>query len=113
LQRHVSPDALHDSLERSNSPKCHPDTRTAVLSWAEDEDSETQVLWLHGPAGAGKTAISHSVAEMSQERNQIAAGFFFSRTAAGRNHEKCRHKRSFGFHEIIEFSNQTPYRRPP
>ena len=93
LQRHVSPDALHNSLEQSNSPKCHPNTRTAVLkdilSWAEDDTSETQVLWLHGPAGAGKTAIGHSVAEMSQERNQFAAGFFFSRTAAGRNHEKC------------------------
>ena len=89
----MSPDALHNSLHQSNSPKCHPNTRTAVLkdilSWAEDGTSETQVLWLHGPAGAGKTAIGHSVAEMSQERNQFAAGFFFSRTAAGRNHEKC------------------------
>ena len=87
----MSPDALHDSLERPNPPKCHPDTRTAVLkdilSWVEDEASETQVLWLHGPAGAGKTAISYSVAEMSQD--QFAAGFFFSRTAAGKNHEKC------------------------
>ena len=93
MQRHVSPDALHNSLEQSNPPKCHPNTRTAVLkdilSWAEDDTSETQVLWLRGPAGAGKTAIGHSVAEMSQERNQFAAGFFFSRTAAGRNHEKC------------------------
>jgi hypothetical protein len=92
-QRHVSPDALHNSLEQSNSPKCHPNTRTAVLkdilSWTEDDTSETQVLWLHGPAGAGKTAIGHSVVEMSQERKQFAAGFFFSRTAAGRNHEKC------------------------
>ena len=93
MQRQVSPDALHNSLEQSNPPKCHPNTRTAVLkdilSWAEDDISETQVLWLHGPAGAGKTAIGHSVAEISQERNQFAAGFFFSRTAAGRNHEKC------------------------
>jgi hypothetical protein len=92
-QQHVSPDALHNSLQQSNSPKCHPNTRTAVLkdilSWAEDDTSETQVLWLHGPAGAGKTAIGHSVAEISQERNQFAAGFFFPRTAAGRNHEKC------------------------
>ena len=87
----MSPDALHDSLERSNSPKCHPETRTAVLkdiiNWVKDEASETQVLWLHGPAGAGKSAIGYSVVEMSQD--QFAAGFFFSRTAAGRNHEKC------------------------
>ena len=87
----MSPDALHDSLERSNSPKCHPETRTAVLkdilSWVEDKTNETQVLWLHGPAGAGKTAISYSVAAMI--RDQFAAGFFFSRSAAGKNHEKC------------------------
>ena len=89
----MSPDALHNSLEQSNPPRCHPNTRTAVLkdilSWAEDDTSETQFLWLHGPAGAGKTAIGHSVVEMSQAKNQFAAGFFFSRTAAGRNHEKC------------------------
>ena len=89
----MSPDALHNSLEQSNPPRCHPNTRTAVLkdilSWAEDDASETQFLWLHGPAGAGKTAIGHSVVEMSQAKNQFAAGFFFSRTAAGRNHENC------------------------
>ena len=93
MQRHVSVDALHDSLERSNPPKCHPNTRTAILkdiiSWFQDGDSETQALWLHGPAGAGKTAIAHSIAEMIQAEGQLAAGFFFSRTATGRNHDKC------------------------
>ena len=93
MQRYVSVDALHDSLERSNPPKCHPNTRTAILkdiiSWFQDGDSETQALWLHGPAGAGKTAIAHSIAEMIQAKGQLAAGFFFSRTATGRNHDKC------------------------
>ena len=92
MQRHVSIDALHDSLEPYNPPKCHPNTRTAVLedivSWFQDSDSETQALWLHGPAGAGKTAIAHSIAEMSQAEGKLAAGFFFSRTATGRNHDK-------------------------
>ena len=86
----MSPDALPDALEQSNR-QCHPNTRLAVLkdilSWVEDDKSETQVLWLHGPAGAGKTAIGHSVAE--QAKQQFAAGFFFSRTEAGRNHDKC------------------------
>jgi hypothetical protein len=94
LQRHVSADALHDSLDRSNPPKCHPNTRSAILkdiiSWFQDGDtSETQALWLHGPAGAGKTAIAHSIAETSQAEGQLAAGFFFSRTATDRNHDKC------------------------
>ena len=93
MQRHVSADALHDSLDQSDPPKCHPNTRTAILkdiiSWFQDGDSETQALWLHGPAGAGKTAIAHSIAEMIQAEGQLAAGFFFSRTAANRNHDKC------------------------
>jgi hypothetical protein len=59
-----------------------------IFSWVEDGDSETKVLWLHGPTGAGKPAIAHSVAEMSQDKEQLAAGFFFSRTAASRNHDK-------------------------
>ena len=92
FSRHVSPDALHDSLKETNAPKCHPNTRTAVLkdilSWVEDDNSETQVLWLHGPAGAGKTAIGHTVVEKSQEKQHFAAGFFFSRTEAGRNDDK-------------------------
>ena len=79
MQRYVSVDALHDSLERSNPPKCHPNTRTAILkdiiNWFQDGDSETQALWIHGPAGAGKTAIAHSIAEMIQSKRSISCRF--------------------------------------
>jgi len=42
-------------------------------------------LWMYGPAGAGKTAIAQTIAELCAEANLLAASFFFSRTAAGRN----------------------------
>ncbi|KAF5378729.1 hypothetical protein D9615_006881 [Tricholomella constricta] len=42
-------------------------------------DDRDRVLWLHGPAGAGKSAIAQTVAEACAERGLLAASFFFSR----------------------------------
>ncbi|KAF9053281.1 hypothetical protein BJ165DRAFT_1364606, partial [Panaeolus papilionaceus] len=45
-------------------------------------------MWLNGPAGAGKTAIAHSLAEQCEEADILAACFFFWRTDPGRSDEK-------------------------
>jgi len=37
------------------------------------------VLWLHGPAGAGKSAIAQTVCERAAKRGDLAASFFFAR----------------------------------
>jgi NACHT domain len=42
-------------------------------------------LWLYGPAGAGKSAIEQTVAEMCYQTNYLAASFFFSRSVSDRN----------------------------
>jgi len=42
-------------------------------------------MWLHGPAGAGKSAIAQTVAETCAERGQLAASFFFSRSSPDRS----------------------------
>ncbi|KAF8151686.1 hypothetical protein B0H34DRAFT_755857 [Crassisporium funariophilum] len=42
-------------------------------------------MWLHGPAGAGKSAIARSIAELCAALNLLIASFFFSRLADGRN----------------------------
>lgn len=87
LRRHVVMEALHDSGERFPEPACHPGTRTAVLkrlrSWSGDTSPETTVLWLHGSAGIGKSAIAQMFAGDQQQRGQLAASFFFRR-----GHEK-------------------------
>jgi len=43
--------------------------------------------WMFGPAGAGKSAIAQSIAEMCFRQRRLAASFFFSRNASGRDNE--------------------------
>ena len=91
LGKYVAPGAFHNSAERYDPPKCHPHTREAVLKkimmWVDDPANETQILWMFGPAGAGKTAIAQSIAEMCFQQRKLAASFFFSRNASGRDNE--------------------------
>ena len=93
LHNSIAPGAFHNSAERYDPPKCHPATRIAVLDyimkWINDLDKLCFFLWLYGPAGAGKSAIAQSIAELCHEAKILAASFFFSRTAVGRNDE-CR-----------------------
>ncbi|KAH9481705.1 hypothetical protein JR316_0006232 [Psilocybe cubensis] len=91
LQQNIAPGAFHDSDESCDPPKCHPRTREAVLEkimqWIRipDVERESFFMWLYGPAGSGKSAIAHTIAEMCKEAGLLAAAFFFSRNAAGRN----------------------------
>jgi len=81
--------AAYDSEERDPAPRCLVGTRREVLekieTWVRAGSGGTSVLWLHGPAGAGKSAIAQTVAETRAGHNQLAATFFFARTVAGRN----------------------------
>jgi len=56
-----------------------------IEEWIQAETCVTKLLWLHGPAGAGKSAIAQTVAETCAERGQLAASFFFSRSSPGRD----------------------------
>jgi len=89
LQQHIAPGAFHNSEERHDPPKCHPHTRRAVLKkiedWVKDAKKVALILWLYGPAGAGKSAIAQSIAELLEQTGLLAAAFFFSRNAPGRN----------------------------
>ena len=89
LQQHIAPGAFHNSDERYDPPKCHPHTRGAVLKkitdWVKDANKVALFLWLYGPAGAGKSAIAQTIAELLEKAGLLTAAFFFSRNAAGRN----------------------------
>ncbi|KAF8817188.1 hypothetical protein BYT27DRAFT_6948895 [Phlegmacium glaucopus] len=91
LYSSIAPGAFHNSAERYDPPKCHPATRVAVLEyimkWINDLNRLCLFLWLYGPAGAGKSAIAQTIAEKCHELKILAASFFFSRTAVGRNDE--------------------------
>ena len=53
------------------------------IKWEGDLDSF--IMWLYGPAGAGKSAIAQTIAEMCEEEMILLASFFFSRTDPSRN----------------------------
>ncbi|RXW19721.1 hypothetical protein EST38_g6136 [Candolleomyces aberdarensis] len=60
LQAEIAAGAIHDSRERCDAPKCHPDTRVAVqddlYNWIVDGDGESErpkkIKRVTGPAGA-------------------------------------------------------------
>ncbi|KDR67282.1 hypothetical protein GALMADRAFT_1127292 [Galerina marginata CBS 339.88] len=86
----ASPGAFHNSGERFDPPKCYPNTRVAVLARVMDWiigkfGWEEYIMWLYGPAGAGKSAIAQTIAEMCHENHSLLASFFFSRSDPKRN----------------------------
>jgi len=102
----VSPNAFYNSDNRADPPKCHKNTRVAVITkimnWVTstmDTDAfmlwlcspatapktDTFILWLYGPAGAGKTAIARRVAELCEAQGLLLASFLFFRSDSKRN----------------------------
>ncbi|KAK7007670.1 hypothetical protein R3P38DRAFT_3212104 [Favolaschia claudopus] len=74
-------EAAHDSGESYGRPPCHPATRKEYLShlhkWSCQKDSG--FLWMHGPAGTGKSAIAQSFCGQLQAEGRLAGSFFFKR----------------------------------
>ena len=89
LHEHVAVGAFHNSAERFDPAKCYPRTREAIIAkieaWVKEcpENGNRLVFWMYGPAGAGKSAIAQSIAELCEAF--LAASFFFSRTSPGRS----------------------------
>ncbi|KAF8971825.1 hypothetical protein BDZ97DRAFT_1599698, partial [Flammula alnicola] len=58
----LPPAAFHNSGDRFDPPKCHPNTRLAVLKTMQwivgSGDRNALIMWLHGAAGAGKSPIA-------------------------------------------------------
>ncbi|KAJ7938065.1 hypothetical protein B0H13DRAFT_1524492, partial [Mycena leptocephala] len=82
LLRHASAsDAFLDSAERYPQPKCHPETRREVLmdlrSWSPKDDCDSDVIWLHGPASSGKSAIAQAICQKLEADGRLGASFFF------------------------------------
>ncbi|KAJ7219688.1 hypothetical protein C8J57DRAFT_1595771 [Mycena rebaudengoi] len=84
LYRHFVTSALHDSEERFAKPAYIPGTRAKILGglydWAVDVSPEAKpLLWLHGPAGAGKSVIAQEFAGRCHKDSRLGASFFFKR----------------------------------
>ncbi|RXW12167.1 hypothetical protein EST38_g13687 [Candolleomyces aberdarensis] len=90
--------ALHNSAERCDAPKCHPETRVAVqeeaVSWICHGDSDDEckgIMWVTGPAGSGKTAIMGSLADTCQGKSILGATHFFSSFSGSANRRSKRY----------------------
>jgi hypothetical protein len=106
LYRAAAGDATHDAEDRFPQPRCHPETRKKMLdvlwNWtcgieppttlifedyenvhaSDNSSSDTNfspIVWLHGPAGAGKSAIAQSLCQKLEEEGHLRASFFFKR----------------------------------
>ncbi|KAF4618507.1 hypothetical protein D9613_009760 [Agrocybe pediades] len=94
LLGNVAASAMHDSIQVVDPPKCHPNTRVAIMQsiidWAKGvadaEINQKSIIWLNGGAGAGKSAIARSVAERCNEQGLLLGSFFFAARDATRNH---------------------------
>ncbi|KAF8986940.1 hypothetical protein BDQ17DRAFT_1490495, partial [Cyathus striatus] len=87
LQKEIIIGASYDAGECHDAPKCHPETRKVVLlnimSWVNSDNEATRVMWLYGPAGAGKSAIAQTTAEECHNEEKLAASFFFPTLGLG------------------------------
>ncbi|KAG1768052.1 hypothetical protein EV702DRAFT_1035812 [Suillus placidus] len=84
--------AEYDSGERRPHPKCLEGTRVVLLNYIyrllDTKKEKSRLIWLHGTAGVGKSAVAFTVAErmrglkMTEEtkrEKRLAGTFFFSR----------------------------------
>ncbi|KAJ7734968.1 hypothetical protein B0H14DRAFT_2408663 [Mycena olivaceomarginata] len=50
-----------------------------LWTWSSTNDIGSRVLWLHGPAGAGKSAVAQSFCQRLQSDKRLGGAFFFKR----------------------------------
>ncbi|KAJ7214088.1 hypothetical protein GGX14DRAFT_444977 [Mycena pura] len=90
LRRAAASDASHDAGERHPPPQCHPETRMDILAklheWSLEDDPTSRILWLHGPAGAGKSAVAQTLCQNLETEGHLGASFFFKRGHSSRGH---------------------------
>ncbi|CAA7267257.1 unnamed protein product [Cyclocybe aegerita] len=83
LRAHIAPAALFDARESVASPRCHPNTRKAIIKnimdWISGGGNHgAGMFWMYGAAGSGKTALGQSIAGLCHQERRLIASFFFS-----------------------------------
>jgi len=83
-----------DGAGRDTGKQCLPGTRTEIISeitdWVNSTGDDVQrVLWLSGPAGKGKSAIAHTIANWFNDVGGLCSCYCFDHQRdADRRHEK-------------------------
>ncbi|THV98696.1 WD40 repeat-like protein [Aureobasidium pullulans] len=85
LDNHSLKEATFDSYDERKNNQCLPGTRVDLLAeiqdWSTSHHSKC-IFWLNGIAGAGKSTISRSVADLFSKTECLGANFFFKRGVA-------------------------------
>ncbi|KIK12665.1 hypothetical protein PISMIDRAFT_689280, partial [Pisolithus microcarpus 441] len=73
--------------------KCLDDTRMEILQdiidWVNDPDPDApRILWLHGQAGRGKSAIAHTIAAWTKDVGRLGSCFCFARDKRAERREE-------------------------
>ncbi|KAJ3569950.1 hypothetical protein NP233_g4711 [Leucocoprinus birnbaumii] len=83
--------AAYNSHVAKSKARCLEGTRTQyiqdITGWATgiDPTQRHRLMWMHGPAGVGKSAVAKSCAEKIAARELLGASFFFSRETSVNN----------------------------
>ncbi|KXN82236.1 Vegetative incompatibility protein HET-E-1 [Leucoagaricus sp. SymC.cos] len=97
------PGVEHDSSERDPPPQCHPGTRLDICgqaqSWFHNTDRNEKILWIHGPAGIGKSAIMQTLAQEEHKSSSsiLGATIFFSKLRQRNNPKRLLNTIAYQF----------------
>ncbi|KAN0073111.1 hypothetical protein V8E55_012251 [Tylopilus felleus] len=76
-------------MDGATRSECLPNTRidilTEIFAWVTVPDTKSNVYWLHGFPGSGKSTIATSVANIFRDLRRLGAFVFFMRGVAARN----------------------------
>ncbi|RXW21486.1 hypothetical protein EST38_g4349 [Candolleomyces aberdarensis] len=85
----AAPNALYNSADRFDPPKCDEGTRIEVvqevMDWMHDRQSPQRLLCMTGAAGSGKSALQQTISERCSEEGILGSTFFLSSTDPTRN----------------------------
>ncbi|KAJ7883174.1 hypothetical protein B0H14DRAFT_2339717 [Mycena olivaceomarginata] len=74
-------EAVYNSAESFPQPRCHPQTRVKLLNdlheWATSNEAVLPMRWLHGPAGAGKSAVMQTLCQRLEAEGALGGDLFF------------------------------------
>ena len=53
-----------------------------IMAWAANESDTSNLYWIHGSPGIGKTSLAHSICEILHTNQRLAGTFFCQRDDA-------------------------------
>ncbi|KIK25850.1 hypothetical protein PISMIDRAFT_96108 [Pisolithus microcarpus 441] len=85
--------AYADTAGLNTTKRCLDGTRTEILreimSWINDPNANApRILWLHGQAGRGKSAIAHTIASWIKDVGGLGSCFCFARDRQSERREE-------------------------